>query len=86
MVGPATARQLEADRLQRDLEDLRRPGGDVNGLADGADDNLMRGVEGNRPGIGPKPFEPSWTLPDDDGLTQKEIDELKRQLEEAENN
>jgi hypothetical protein len=66
------------------LRDFRRNDAGVNNLPDAGDDNLNRGVEGNRPAIGPKEFEPSWTLRDlPEGMTQKELEELERQLREA---
>ena len=53
-------------------------------LPDAGDDNLNRGIEGNRPGIGPQPFEPNWTFRNDGELTDEEIEELRKALEEAE--
>ncbi len=88
--GPAMGPVFESNRERIDygrveaLRDFRRTQGDVNNLPDAGDDNLMRGVEGNRPAIGPGAFEPSWTLRETpEGLSQKDIDELRRQIEEA---
>ena len=86
VVGPIEARRIRNDRLLRDLEAARPNDSRITNQADGADDNLSRGVEGNRPAIGPSPFEPNWSLPDDSELSQKEIDELREALEEAEKN
>lgn len=87
-IGP-TARELERardERLIRDVTDPRRSQDSVNNLPDAGDDNIMRGVEGNRPSIGPAPFEPGWTRRDQGELTQKELDEIKKAMEEAEEN
>ena len=81
-VADTLTRRRDLQRME-DLRDFRRSADDINNLPDAGDDNLMRGIEGNRPNIGPAPFEPNWTLREDNGLTQKEIDELKKQLEEA---
>ena len=84
--GPAAEliyRRRELERTE-DLQDFRRSMDGVNNLPDAGDDNIMRGVEGNRPDIGPKAFEPSWTLRDDSELTQQEIEQLEKELREAE--
>jgi len=67
------------------LRDFRRGDSGLNNLPDAGDDNLNRGVEGNRPGIGPDAFEPSWTLRDlPEGMTRKQLEELQRQIREDE--
>lgn len=90
ITGPTAGPAFETRRDAIDygqveaLRDFRRGDPGLNNLPDAGDDNLMRGVEGNRPNIGPAPFEPSWTLRDlPEGMTQKELDELERQLREA---
>ena len=64
------------------LQDFRRTQDSVNNLPDAGDDNIMRGVEGNRPGIGPRGFEPSWTLRENGEYTQEELDEIREQIRE----
>ena len=86
VIGVEAARRFDDARRIRDLRDPARSQGGVNNLTDAGDDNIMRGVEGDRPAIGPAPFEPGWTFRDDSELTQEEIEELRRQLEEAEAN
>ncbi|MHA7873379.1 MAG: hypothetical protein ACX939_13605, partial [Hyphococcus sp.] len=87
--GPA-ARALQRQRdeeLIRSVTDPRRSQDSVNNLPDAGDDNIMRGVEGDRPDIGPAPFEPGWTRRDlPEGLSQDDIDEIREALEEAERN
>lgn len=83
--GPAADSVLiqRGNRQVEELRDFRRSQDNVNRLPDSTDDNLMRGVEGNRPGIGPEPFEPNWTLRElPEGMSQEDIEELRRQLEE----
>lgn len=91
ITGPTHGPVVETLRNRTDygdaeaLRDFRRADPGISNLPDAGDDNLNRGVEGNRPAIGPREFEPSWTLRDlPEGLSQKDIDELKRQLREAE--
>ncbi|MEZ5894134.1 MAG: hypothetical protein R3C58_13455 [Parvularculaceae bacterium] len=84
-VGPAADllyRKRELERTE-DLNDFRRSQDSVNNLPDSGDDNLMRGVEGNRPDIGPKAFEPGWAKRETpDGVSQEDIEELKKKIEE----
>ncbi len=86
-IGPVAA-EIESRRqedLLRDLRDPRRSDAGVNNLPDAGDDNLMRGVEGNRPAIGPGAFEPSWTLRDrPEDISKKDLEELERRIKEAE--
>jgi hypothetical protein len=90
VAGPTAGPVHETLRRQRDFErveelrDFRRSQDGVNNLPDQGDDNIMRGVEGNRPNVGPAPFEPSWTLREDSELSLEEIEELKKQIREAE--
>lgn len=84
IVGPTAgpvAEQLARERaraLVDEMRDPRRSQDSVNNLPDAGDDNIMRGVEGDRPNVGPRPFEPSWTLRDESQLTEEE----KRRIEE----
>lgn len=86
--GPTAGPVVRTLREQRDygemeaLQDFRRTQDSVNNLPDAGDDNLMRGVEGNRPGIGPRAFEPSWTLRENGEYTQEELDEIREQIRE----
>ncbi len=88
VAGPSAGPVYETLQRRRDFErveelrDFRRSQDDVNNLPDAGDDNIMRGVEGNRPNVGPAPFEPSWTLRENGELSQKEIEELKKQIRE----
>jgi hypothetical protein len=86
--GPVADRIRRQRDLQRvdDLNDFRRSVDDVNNLPDAGDDNLMRGVEGNRPDIGPPAFEPGWTRRDKNELSEKELEAFRKALEEAEKN
>lgn len=84
VVGPASARRIQDQRRIEDLRDFRRNVDGADAIAEGADDNLMRGVEGDRPDIGPSTPQPSWTLRDDGELTEEEIEKLKKELEDAE--
>ena len=86
IVGPIEARRIRNDRLLEGLEGARSGDDRISNQADTADDNLSRGIEGNRPNIGPAPFEPNWSLPEDGELSQQEIDDLREALEEAEEN
>ncbi|GJL92090.1 MAG: hypothetical protein DHS20C04_17490 [Hyphococcus sp.] len=84
-VGPAYETRRDAIDYGRveELRDFRRTQNDVNNLPDAGDDNLNRGVEGNRPPIAPPAFEPSWTLRDrPEGISQKDLDELERRIKE----
>jgi hypothetical protein len=42
----------------------------------------MRGVEGDRPNIGPRSFEPSWTLHDESQLSEEERRRIEEELVE----
>ncbi|MEO0878425.1 MAG: hypothetical protein AAFY22_01810, partial [Pseudomonadota bacterium] len=77
---PAGAQRDDDIRRAGELTDRRRSADSVNNLAQESDnltDTLVR------PDVGPAPFEPSWTKRDDSELTQEEIEELQRQLDDA---
>lgn len=79
--GPDIARRLEERQRQQDLEYGRRGVG-VNDPAGAASGNLDRTL--GRPDIGPRDFEPAWTLPADPNVSQEELRKLQKALEEAE--
>ncbi len=84
LVSPAGARRIQDQRI---IDSLRNPGDDddvAGAISQGGDDNILRGVEGNRPDIGPSTPQPGWATREDGELTQKEIDELEEALREAE--
>jgi len=84
-VADIVRRQRDLNRVE-DLNDFRRNDPSVNNIADTLDDNISAGVEGDRPDIGPPEFEPGWARRDRNEPTEREIEELRKALEEAENN
>lgn len=77
--GPELARQANERAKIEDLEEFRREQdlGDAGVAKDPA--------SGTRPDLAP-PIEPSWTRRDDPLVDQKDVERLKRELEEAEKN
>ncbi|MGD9800751.1 MAG: hypothetical protein AB7F91_16100 [Parvularculaceae bacterium] len=75
--GPEIARQIEQRRRVEDLEDFRKS--QNLGEANIADDPAA----GTRP-IGAPAIEPSWTRRDDPLVNNKDVETLRRELEEAE--
>ena len=80
--GPEIARRLEREDEERALRDAARSVGGVNDLGTNAA-NANDPAQTDRPNIGPEPFEPSWTLRDDETLTTRELEELRKDLERA---
>ncbi len=86
VMGPTAGPVLERTIRERErelvegLSDPRRSQDSVNNLPDAGDDNMMRGVEGDRPNIGPKPFEPTWTLKDETQLSEEERRRIEQDL------
>jgi hypothetical protein len=78
--GPEIARQLERRRRIEDLEDARKSQSDVIGAHAGASDPAA----GTRPDLGGADAEPGWTRRDDPLVDQKDIEKLRKELEEAE--
>lgn len=78
--GPEIARQLERRRRVEDLEDARKSQSDVIGAHAGASDPAA----GTRPDFGGADAEPGWTRRDDPLVDQKDIEKLRKELEEAE--
>jgi hypothetical protein len=78
--GPDIARQLGQARRDEELTDFRRSADDINNQGV---DGLNDPAAATRPNIGPAPFEPNWTLREDPTVSQKDIDALGRELEEA---
>ena len=76
--GPEIARQIEQRRKIEDLEDFRKKQdlGNVGIANDPA--------AGTRPNLVPPSAEPSWTRRDDPLVDQKDVDKLRKELEEAE--
>jgi hypothetical protein len=79
--GPAIAREADEARRRRDLEDFRKSQGSVNDLGT---NQTQDPAAATRPNIGPADFEPSWTKREDPLVDQKDVDKLKRDLEQAE--
>ena len=86
LVGKREAERLADENRFGGVVSPQPNASDAPASVNGAEDNVLRGVEGNRPNIGPAPFEPSWGARDGSDLSQREIDELQKQLEEAERN
>jgi len=83
-VGPSagpTARELERARNDRLIRDITDPTRNIQEFTDPV--GSIGAEAGIGSGAGP---EPSWTLREYGDLTQKEIDDLKKALEEAEEN
>ncbi|MEQ8749635.1 MAG: hypothetical protein RIC52_07655, partial [Amphiplicatus sp.] len=53
----------------------------INDPAGAASGNLDSTL--GRPDIGPKEFEPTWTLPADPNVSQEDLRKLEKALEEA---
>ncbi|HMO86465.1 MAG TPA: hypothetical protein PKC18_16250, partial [Lacipirellulaceae bacterium] len=79
--GPGVARDLR-DRQQQQQMEYGRRGVGVNDPAGTASGNLDAPL--GRPDIGPRDFEPTWTLPEDPNVSQRDLRRLERELEEAE--
>lgn len=78
--GPEIARRLEQRRREEALEDFRRADPTISD----PDFEGSLAPAGGRPDLVPAPPEPTWSRPNDPDLTQKDLDRLKRELEEAE--
>lgn len=76
--GPEIARQIEQRRRIEDLEDFRKR--QDLGNAGIASDPAV----GTRPDLLPPTAEPSWTRREDPLVDQKEVEKLRKELEEAE--
>lgn len=77
--GPEIARQIEQRRKIEDLEDFRRNQDGIENA--GIAPDLATGT---RPNIGPDAINPSWTRRDDPLVDQKDVEKLRKELEEAE--
>jgi hypothetical protein len=80
--GPQQARALKDAAAAEALSDPRRSVGPLNDLPGQSSGNLDRTL--SRPDIGPREIEPSWTLRDDPNVSRKDVERLRRDLEEAE--
>ncbi|OFX04554.1 MAG: hypothetical protein A3E78_04400 [Alphaproteobacteria bacterium RIFCSPHIGHO2_12_FULL_63_12] len=76
--GPEIARQIEQRRRVEDLEDFRKSQ-DLGNAGIAPDP-----ASGTRPDLTPPVADPSWTRRDDPLVDQKDVEKLKRELEEAE--
>jgi hypothetical protein len=76
-----TEAQRRAEELQKQLElnDFRKSQDDINNLGLESNDPAA----GTRPDIGPAAVEPSWTRRDDPQVDQKDINQLKKELDAA---
>lgn len=78
--GPEIARQIEQRRKFEDLEDFRKKQGlDNAGVASDP-------AAGTRPQLIPEIAQPSWTRRDDPLVDQKDVERLRKELEQAEKN
>jgi hypothetical protein len=82
LVGPASARRIQD---QRTLETLRAPS-TLSPGGDGADDNIMGGIEAGRPNLGPSTPQPGWTVREDGVFSEQDLKEFEKALDEAEKN
>jgi hypothetical protein len=80
--GAGVGRRLEDERRAGELRDPRRSMDSLNDPAGAAAGNLTDTL--GQPNVGPAPFEPSWTLPEDPQVSQKDLKKLEKELEEAE--
>lgn len=81
--GPDVARRLDQERKLKGLTDERlglEPG-NVS-PAEAASSNIDRQL--NRPAFGDASVQPSWTLPTDPNVSQKDLRRLEQDLEDAE--
>jgi len=74
-VADTLARRREADRvIEMRNSTVAAPGA--------VGDNVTSTLEANRPDIGPKSFEPNWTVRDTpEGISEKDLEELRRSVE-----
>lgn len=79
--GESAGRRLEDERRAGELR-ASRPGIDINDPAGAASSNVDATL--GQPNVGPKDFAPSWTLPEDPEVTQKDLKKLEKDLDEAE--
>lgn len=79
--GAGVGRRLEDERRADELRDPRRSIDSINDPAGAASGNLTDTL--GQPNVGPAPFEPSWTLPEDPQVSQKDLKKLEKDLEEA---
>ena len=86
ILGPDKARRLEEELRAQQVRNLGASQNDNLSGSTGADDNILGGVEGNRPSFGPAEPEPGWTFREEGDLTEKDIRELEKALEEAARN
>lgn len=78
--GPTLARQAEERRRLEDLEDPRTSQKDVHDLGLGGNDPAA----GTRPDLTAPGPEPGWTRRDDPLVDRKDVEKLRKELEEAE--
>ncbi|MEK7266047.1 MAG: hypothetical protein AAB227_08110 [Pseudomonadota bacterium] len=76
--GPEIARQIEQRRRTEDLEDFRKKQ-DLGNAGIASDP-----AAGTRPDLAPPIDDPSWTRRDDPLVNQKDVEKLRKELEEAE--
>jgi outer membrane biosynthesis protein TonB len=80
---PNFAVRAEELKSVDDLTDFRKSQDAVN-APQNQEPSILH--EGDRPAIGGKAFEPSWTLKDDPDVSAKDAEKLKQELEESEKN
>ncbi len=78
--GPELARQAEERRRIEDLDDPRASQRDLHGEGVGGSDPAA----GTRPDFSTPGAEPGWTRRDDPLVDEKDVEKLRRELEEAE--
>ncbi len=78
--GPEIARQAAERARQADIEDFRRGQAEDLNTTGIADDPAA----GSRPDLTPAGAEPAWTRRDDPLVNEKDVEKLRKELEEAE--
>jgi hypothetical protein len=78
----AEGRAIEAAAAVDALKDFRRSQDAINDPAGASSGNIDNTL--GQPNIGPREFEPGWTIRDDPTVSREEAEKLKKALEEAE--
>jgi len=78
--GPEIAREAERRRREQDLQDFRQ---NEDGLDNQAGGLNRLGNPANDVNLGPPEFEPSWGQRQDPDISQRDLDKLENELDEA---
>lgn len=79
--GPREGGAIKDAEAVRELKDFRRSVDSINNPA-GANSTNLNDTLG-QPSIGPDEYNPSWTLKDDPNVSQKDLKQLEKDLDEA---